>query len=79
MTLPQRSEIKEDVLPLQRALGALDDAKRSLKHFSQTDSVKADPALVESVDRLRSKVKKARNQTRTIAQRWFEISTYDGG
>src|SRR5262245_38550929 len=69
MTLPQRSEIKEDVLPLQRALRALDDAKRSLKQFSQTRSAKADPALVQSVDWLRSKVKKARNRTRTIVQR----------
>jgi hypothetical protein len=38
MTLPQKSEIKEDVLPLQRALRALDDAKRSLKQFRQTGS-----------------------------------------
>ena len=38
MTLPARSEVKEDVLPLQRALRALDDAKRALKQFSQTGS-----------------------------------------
>jgi len=76
MTLPVRSEVKEDILPLQRALRALDDAKRALKQFSKTGSAEADPALSESVKLLRGKVKKARNRARTIAQRWFEISTY---
>jgi hypothetical protein len=76
MTLPPRSEVKEDVLPLQRALRALDDAKRALKQFSQTGSVEADSALSESVERLRGKVKKSRNRARAIAERWFEISTY---
>jgi hypothetical protein len=76
MTLPPRSEVKEDVLPLQRALRALDDAKRALKQFSQTGSVEADPALSESVERLRGKVKKSRNRARAIAERWFEFSTY---
>ena len=56
---PPRSEVKEDVLPLQRALRALDDAKRALKQFSQTGSVEAGPALSESVELLQGKVKKA--------------------
>jgi hypothetical protein len=76
MSLPPRSEIKEDVLPLQRALRALDDAKRSLKQFSQTGSAEASQALSASVDDLRHQVKKARKLGREIAQRWFDESTY---
>jgi hypothetical protein len=76
MTLPPRSEVKEDVLALQRALRALDDAKASLKQFSQTGSVEASQALSASVDELRRKVKKARKLGREIAQRWFNKSTY---
>ena len=76
MTLPARSEVKEDVLSLQRALRALDDAKRSLKQYSQTGSVQEDPQLLDSVNLLRRKVKKARKLARGIAERWFENSTY---
>ena len=75
MTLPARSEVKEDVLPLQRALRALKDARSSLKQFGKTGSVKADPALSESVNVLRRKVKKTRKLARGIARRWFENST----
>jgi len=73
MTLPARSEVKEDVLPLQRALK---DARSSLKQFGKTGSVKADPALSESVNVLRRKVKTTRKLARGIARRWFENSTH---
>ena len=76
MALPPRSEVKEDILPLQRALRALDDAKSSLKQFSQTGSAEASHALAASVDDLRRKVKKARKLGQEIAQRWFDKSTY---
>jgi hypothetical protein len=76
MTLPVRSEVKEDALPLVRALRALDDAKRSLKQFSQSGSAEASPALSASVAELRRKVKKARKLGREMAERWFEMSTY---
>ena len=49
MTLPARSEVKEDGLPLQRALRALKDARSSLKQFGKTGSVKADPAQVRRI------------------------------
>ena len=61
MTLPARSEVKEDGLPFERALRALKDAGSSLKRFGKTGSVKADPALSESVNVLRRKVKKREN------------------
>jgi len=35
MTPAARSEVKEDVLPLQRALPALKDARSSLKQFGK--------------------------------------------
>jgi hypothetical protein len=76
MTLPPRSEVKEDVLALQRALKALDDAGGSLKKFSKTGSVEGSRALSASVDDIRRKVKKARELGREIAQRWFDSSTY---
>jgi hypothetical protein len=76
MTLPARSEMKEDVVPMQRALRALDDAKRSLKQFGQTGSVTKDPALSDNLDLVRRKVKKARKLAQGIAERWFENSTY---
>jgi hypothetical protein len=76
MTLPMRTEVKEDIMPLQRALRALDDAKRSLKQFSQTRSVEKSQALAASVDELRHKVKKARKLGQEIGQRWFESSAY---
>ena len=76
MTLPARSEVKEDGLPFERALRALKDAGSSLKRFGKTGSVKADPALSESVNVLRRKVKKTRKLARGIARRWFENSTH---
>ena len=76
MTLPARSEVKEDGLPFERALRALKDAGSSLKRFGQTGSVEGDPALSKGVDVLRRKVKRARKLARGIAQRWFEGFTY---
>jgi hypothetical protein len=76
MTSPARSEVKEDLLPLQRVRRALDDAKRSLKEFRRTRSVKRDRALSHSVDLLRRKVKKGKKLAQGIAERWFENSTY---
>jgi hypothetical protein len=76
MVMPLRTEVKEDVLPLQRALRSLEDAKLSLKQFSQTGSVGKDQALAESVSELRRKLKKSRKLAKDIAERWFHSSTY---
>jgi hypothetical protein len=76
MALPVRSAFKEDALPLQRALRALDDARKSLKAFSQTQSVEADASLAEAVKALRRQVKKARRLANEAQSRWTADATY---
>ena len=76
MALPVRSEMKEDVLPLQRALRALEDAKQALKKFQATASVQKDKDLAEEVEELRRKVKKTRKLGESVANRWFDGSTF---
>jgi len=70
MPLPIRTSIKEDALPLQRALRALDDARKSLKAFSRTQSVEADASLATSVKSLRRKIRKAHKLGKQVAGRW---------
>ena len=76
MTLPARSEVKEDVLFLERAIRALDDAKQSLKQFRGAGSVEKDRVLAESVKELRQRVKNVRKLARAIARSWIDSSTY---
>jgi len=42
MELLARSQVREDVLPLQRAMRAPEDARRSLKRFGSLGSVEKD-------------------------------------
>jgi hypothetical protein len=76
MSLPLKTSIREDALPLQRAMRALDDAKKSLKAFSQTRSVETDPSLATSVEALRRKVKRARKFGKDVASRWTADATF---
>jgi DNA/RNA-binding domain of Phe-tRNA-synthetase-like protein len=71
MSLPLKTSNREDALPLQRAIRALDDARKSLKAFSQTQSVKTDPSLATSLEALRRKVKRARKLGKEVASRWM--------
>jgi hypothetical protein len=73
MALPIRSEIKEDILPLERVLHALKDAKASLKKFAESRSVELDPALQEAVIELQHELKKSRKIAKAMARRWCEI------
>lgn len=73
MALPIRSEIKEDILPLERVLHALKDAKISLKKFAESRSVELDPELRETVMELQNKLKKSRKMAKAMAKRWSEI------
>jgi hypothetical protein len=72
MPLALKTAVKEDALPLQRALRALDDARKALKAFSQTRSVETDASLAMSVDALRRKVRKARKLGKEVASRWTD-------
>jgi hypothetical protein len=76
MALPARSEVRKDVLPLQRAMRALEDARQSLKRLGGTGSVEKDAALAERVKELRRGVKKSRKLAQSVAREWFDSSTY---
>jgi hypothetical protein len=51
---------REDRLPLERALRALEDVHKSLKEFSKTDTVATDDALSAEIQKVRHKAKKLR-------------------
>jgi cell fate (sporulation/competence/biofilm development) regulator YlbF (YheA/YmcA/DUF963 family) len=63
---PQR----EDKLPLERALRALEDVHKSLKEFSKRRSVIENVALNGMVKTTRHKAKKLRKLTTDLASLW---------
>jgi hypothetical protein len=63
---PQR----EDKLPLERALRALEDIHKSLKEFSKRRSVIENVALNGMVKTTRHKAKKLRKLTTELASLW---------
>jgi hypothetical protein len=64
MALPVKSEKREDKLPLERALRALEDARKSLKQFSATESVAANDALNAEHEIVRPEAAQARDGAR---------------
>jgi hypothetical protein len=76
MSLPLRSTVKEDMLPLQRALRALEDAKNSLKDFAAQTSVVEDDELSEAVRKLRDGLKKSRKSAKAISELWTRKASY---
>lgn len=70
MALPQKTAIPEDQLPLDRALQALDEAKASLKVFSQLPSVHGDVELRTVVEAVRDKIRQARKRARDVRRVW---------
>lgn len=68
---------REDRLPLERALRALEDVHRSLKEFSTTDSVMTSDAFAANVKRFRHKAKKLRKRANALAVLWdHSFGTY---
>jgi len=51
MALPAKTANREDRLPLERALRALEDAKKPLKEFAEKPSVTENLILKEAVDK----------------------------
>jgi hypothetical protein len=70
MALPVKSEKREDKLPLERALRALEDARQSLKKFSATESVAANDALHAELRIVRHKARKLRKRAMALASLW---------
>jgi hypothetical protein len=61
---------REDKLPLDRALRALEDVHKSLKEFSQTDTVAKNNALKAETKTVRHKVRKLRERATALAGLW---------
>jgi hypothetical protein len=70
MATPERIEKREDKLPLERALRALEDVHKSLKDFSKTDTVAKNDALAAALKTVRHKAKKLRKRVNTLAGLW---------
>jgi hypothetical protein len=58
---------REDKLPLERALRALEDLHKSLKEFSKTDSVVGNVELNAEAENVRDKAKKLRRRSEALA------------
>jgi hypothetical protein len=61
---------REDKLPLERALRALEDLHKSLKEFSKTDSVAGNAELNAEAGNVRDKAKKLRRRSEAQAALW---------
>jgi hypothetical protein len=61
---------REDKLPLERALRALEDLHKSLKEFSKTDSVVGNAELNAEAENVRDKAKKLRRRSEALAALW---------
>ena len=61
---------REDKLPLERALRALEDLHKSLKEFSKTDSVVGNAGLKAEAENVRDKAKKLRRRSEALAALW---------
>jgi hypothetical protein len=70
VTTPERIEKREDKLPLERALRALEDVHKSLKDFSKTDTVTKSDALAAELKTVRHKTRKLRKRVSTLAGLW---------
>jgi hypothetical protein len=70
MAQPAKAGKREDKLPLERALRALEDVHASLKQFSKQDSVRENEALNASIKTVRQKAKKLRRLTAELAALW---------
>jgi hypothetical protein len=64
------SPLREDKLPLERALRALEDVHKSLKEFSKQRSVAENAALNGLTKTTRHKAKKLRKLTTELASLW---------
>jgi hypothetical protein len=61
---------REDKLPLERALRALEDLHKSLKEFSKTDSVVGNAELNAEAGNVRDKAKKLHRRSEALAALW---------
>jgi hypothetical protein len=70
MATPAKSAKREDKLPLERALRALEDVHASLKQFAKQPSVTENAALNALLKNTRHKTKKLRKMATELALLW---------
>jgi hypothetical protein len=70
MTLSAKFGKREDKLPLERVLRALEDVHESLKEFSKEKSVADDIALSVEIKVVRHKTKGLRKRAIALATLW---------
>jgi CCR4-NOT transcriptional regulation complex NOT5 subunit len=70
VTTPAKSAKREDKLPLERALRALEDVHKSLKEFSKTDTVSKNEMLNAELKTVRHKAKRLRDRATALASLW---------
>jgi hypothetical protein len=61
---------REDKLPLERALRALEDVHSSLKEFAKRESVAGNSALKANVKTVRGKARKLRKLSEELSVLW---------
>jgi hypothetical protein len=61
---------REDKLPLERALRALEDLHKSLKEFAKVDSVEGNPDFKAEAENVRAKAKTLRKRSEALAELW---------
>jgi hypothetical protein len=61
---------REDKLPLERALRALEDVHSSLKEFAKRESVAGNAALKANVKTVRRKARKLRKLSEELSVLW---------
>jgi hypothetical protein len=70
VAIPAKSAKREDKLPLERALRALEDVHQSLKEFSSKDTVSNNDAIAAELKAVRHKAKRLRKRTSSLAASW---------
>jgi hypothetical protein len=70
MATLERTEKREDKLPLERALRALEDVHKSLKDFSKTDTIAKNDTLAAELKTVRHKARKLRKRVNKFAGLW---------
>jgi hypothetical protein len=76
MSQPEKIGKREDKLPLERALRALEDVHQSLKEFSKQPSVAKNAAMEAAVKATRHKARKLRKRTAELSALWDH--TFEG-
>ena len=72
MALPRRTTKNEDLLPLDRAFRALEDAHKSFKEFSTKETVESNDTLKDALGSAKKKIKKLLQRKEILIQLWDE-------